>query len=128
MDLEEANFDIGKSGRFDGITKFLFKARKSFSRWWLSGVLLHPEKPEGLRRRCNLLLKVGERLRSVLAVRLAIAPNAIAERARWNARGLQLIAGRGRTTPAGAHRRKELPRRKPGGRRYRSAWRDRRGF
>ena len=106
MKLEEADFDVGKRRRVDGITKLLFKARKSFGRRWLNGVLLHPEKPERLRRRCNLLLKVGERLRSVLAVRLAIAPDAIAERAIWNACGLQLIASCTRATPAGCHRRK----------------------
>ena len=60
------------------------------------------------------MLKVGERLRSKFTVRLAIAPYTIAERARWNACSLQLIASRGRATPAGSHRRKEVPRLKPG--------------
>ena len=128
MKLEEADFDVGKRRRVDGITKLLFKARKSFGRRWLSGVLLHPEKPERLRRRCDLSLKVGERLSSILAVRLAIAPDAIAERAGWNACGLQLIAGCNGTTPAGCHQRKEPPGLKPGDRRCRSAWRDGRGF
>ena len=75
--------------------------------------MVHPEEPEGLRRLCHLLFKVGKGLRSMLTVRFAVAPSTIAERANWNARSLQLLADRGRTTPADAHRREELPRREP---------------